>query len=79
MAGSNGADVMIADPTALCYVRRGIDDASLFSKCEGAKHNKHVLNGATMVPGGDYFWASWVLLLRASCRVLLMLLVLLVL
>ena len=31
-------------------VRRGLDEASLFSVCEGAKRNKHVLNGATMVP-----------------------------
>ena len=27
-----------------------MDEASLFSECEGAKRNKHVLNGATMVP-----------------------------
>ena len=27
-----------------------MDKASLFSECEGAKRNKHVLNGATMVP-----------------------------
>ena len=50
MAGSIGADVMIVDPTAPCYVRRGMDEASLLSECEGAKRNKHVLNGATMVP-----------------------------
>ena len=50
MAGSIGADVMIVDPTGPCYVRRGLDEARLFSECEGAKRNKHVLNGATMVP-----------------------------
>ena len=27
-----------------------MDEARLFSECEGAKRNKHVLNGATMVP-----------------------------
>ena len=27
-----------------------MDKASLFSECEGAKRNKHVLNGATIVP-----------------------------
>ena len=50
MAGSVGADVMIVDPSAPCYVRRGMDEVSLFSECEGAKRKKHVLNGATMVP-----------------------------
>ena len=32
------------------YLRRGLDEASLFSECEGGKRNKHVLNGAIMVP-----------------------------
>ena len=27
-----------------------MDEARLLSECEGAKRNKHVLNGATMVP-----------------------------
>ena len=50
MAGSIGADFMIVDPTAPCYVKRGLDEARLFSECEGGNRNKHVLNGATMVP-----------------------------
>ena len=50
MAGSVGADVMIVDPSAPCYVKRGLDEARLFSECEGGKRNKHVLNGAAMVP-----------------------------
>ena len=41
---------MIVDPTAPSYVRRGFDEATLISECEVAKRNKHVLNGATMVP-----------------------------
>ena len=48
MTVSIAADVMIFDPTAPCYVRRGLDEASLFS--EGTKCSKHVLNGATMIP-----------------------------
>ena len=40
---------MIIDPTAPCSVTRRLDEASLFSECEGGKHYKHVLNGATMV------------------------------
>ena len=31
MAGSIGADVMIIDPAAICYVKRGLDEAGLFS------------------------------------------------
>ena len=31
MAGSVGADVMIVHPTAPCYLRRGLDEASLFT------------------------------------------------
>ena len=50
IAGGIGADVMIVDPTAPSYVRRGLDEARLISDCEVAKRNKHVLNGATMVP-----------------------------
>ena len=55
--------------------------ARFFSECEGAKCNKHVLNGATMVPlvVTTLGKLSPSALLRASCRVLLMLLVLLVL
>ena len=49
VAGSIGADVMIIDHATPCYVKRGIDEASLFSDCKRAKRNKHVLNGATMV------------------------------
>ena len=41
---------MIVDPTAPYYVRRGMDEARLFGEGEGAKRNKHVLYGATMVP-----------------------------
>ena len=36
--------------TAPSYVRRGLDEATLVSEYELAKRNKHVLNGATMVP-----------------------------
>ena len=50
MASSMGADVMIVDTTATCYVRRVLDEASLSSECEGAKRNKHALNGASIVP-----------------------------
>ena len=50
LAGSIGADVLIVDPTAPSYIRRGLDEARLISHCEVAKRNKHVLNGATMVP-----------------------------
>ena len=50
MSGSVSADVIIVDPTAPCYVRHGLDEARLFSECEGGKRSKHVLNGATMVP-----------------------------
>ena len=35
MAGSFGADVMIVDPTAPCYVRRGMDKPSLFASAKG--------------------------------------------
>ena len=50
MAGSIGVDVMIAGPTAPHNLRRGLNEATLFSNREGAKRNKHVLNGATMLP-----------------------------
>ena len=50
VAGSIGADFMIVDPTAPSYIRRGLDEARLISDCVVAKRNKHVLNGATMVP-----------------------------
>ena len=50
LAGSIGADVMTVDLTAPSYIRRGLDEATLMSDCEVAKRNKHVLNGATMVP-----------------------------
>ena len=50
LAGSIGVDVMIVDPTAPSYIRRGLDEARVISDCEVAKRNKHVLNGATMVP-----------------------------
>ena len=46
LAGSIGADVLIVDPTTPCYAERGLDEATLLSKCEGAKRDKHVLNGA---------------------------------
>ena len=49
IAGSVGVDVMKVDPTAPCYVQRGMDEARLFSECERAKCNKHVLIGATLV------------------------------
>jgi hypothetical protein len=48
LSGSVGADVMIVDPTAPSYSR--LDEAKLFSKYETLKREKHVLNGATMVP-----------------------------
>ena len=45
---------MIVDHIALSYVERGLDEARSFSECEGAKRNKHALNGATTIPfGGD--------------------------
>ena len=48
------ARVMIVDHIALSYVERGLDEARSFSECEGAKRNKHALNGATTIPfGGD--------------------------
>ena len=50
MAGSIGADVMIVDPTAPCCLRRGLDEASLCSECEGGKRNKHVL---------ELLWFLW--------------------
>ena len=50
LAGSARADVMIVDPNAPSYVERGLDGASLFSECYDTKRNKHVLNGANMVP-----------------------------
>ena len=50
MAGSVGADVMITDPTAPSYVQRGWDESRLLRECERAKREKHVLNGATMIP-----------------------------
>ena len=43
IAGGIGADVMIVDPTAPSYVRRGLDEARLISDCEVAKRNKHCL------------------------------------
>ena len=52
MAGSIRADVMIVDPTAPCHVQRGMDEASLFSECECAKRNRHVLNGVVV-------WFLW--------------------
>ena len=42
IAGSVGANDMIADPAAPCYVNRGLDEARLFSEFEGGKCNKHV-------------------------------------
>ena len=50
MAGSIGADVMITDPTAPSDVQRGWDESRLLRECERAKREKHVLNGATMIP-----------------------------
>ena len=50
MAGSIGADVMITDPAAPSYVQRGWDESRLLRECERAKREKHVLNGATMIP-----------------------------
>ena len=50
MAGSIGVDVKIADPTAPSYVQRGWDESRLWRECERAKREKHVLNGATMIP-----------------------------
>ena len=56
LACSVGANVMITDPTAPTYMQRGWDEARLIRECERAKRDKHVLNGATMVP------LSWPLL-----------------
>ena len=50
LAGSIGADVMIADPTAPSHVEKGLDESRLLRECERAKREKHVLNGATMIP-----------------------------
>ena len=50
MAGSIGADVTNTDPTAPSYVQRGRDESRLLRECERAKREKHVLNGATMIP-----------------------------
>ena len=50
MAGSVGADVTIVDPTAPCYVKRGLDEARLLRECEAGKHNKHVFNGLMWFP-----------------------------
>ena len=79
IAGSIGADVMIVDPTAPSYVGRDLDEARLFSECKDAKRKKHVLNGDTMIPLVLTIFDKLGVLLRASCRVLLMLPVLLVL
>ena len=49
-AGSIGADVMITDPTVPSYVEKGWDESRLLREFERAKREKHVLNGATMIP-----------------------------
>ena len=67
--GSIGADVMIVDSTAPSYVERCWNEVRLFSEGKRGKRNKHVTNGATMVPSVMSNSAKWVLLLRASCRV----------
>ena len=38
---------MITDPS---YVERGWDESRLLRECERAKREKHVLNGATIIP-----------------------------
>ena len=50
LAGSTCADVIITGPTALSYAQKGWDEARMFRECERAKQEKHVLNGATMIP-----------------------------
>ena len=50
LAGSIGADVMITDPNAPSYVETGWDESRLLRECERAQREKHVLNGATMIP-----------------------------
>ena len=50
LAGSIFAGVMITDPTAPSYVQKGWDESRLLRECERAERQKHVLNGATMIP-----------------------------
>lgn len=79
LAGGIAADVMIIAPIASPCVDRGLIEVSRFiceSKC--AKRTKHASNCATMVPLVMTTFASWVLLLRNSCRASLMLHALLV-
>ena len=48
LSGSVGADVMVFDPTCPSY--EGKAESTMFELFEKAKREKHVLNGASMVP-----------------------------
>ena len=41
---------MITDPTDPSYVQKGWDESRLLREFGRAKREKHVLNGATMIP-----------------------------